>query len=439
MKRSSLVLAVLAAIGAHAQTDSVLTLPRARELSLEHNPLLKIAGLREEEEAAKVSRSQSDYLPRVTLQAGAVHFWEAPSVTVPAGALGISPVMLPASDLKVRSDRNMAQLDVMAYQPLTQLLKVSSGVQASRLDHSQARVQAAQSRRQILSAAEQLWLGGRVALRQRKEIQLRVEQARERLNDAERASTAGKILPTGTAGLSAALADEESNLLEIQGQIETFEAQLRNLTGLPSSLPLHIDTTQPLAEAPEVPALDVCIKHALERSSALQESRLTVQKAQTGIRASKQSMIPDVGAFAGCSWDRFGNEVSKPNPYVGALAQWNLLDLRTNSQELGERHLQMRQAQFKLEHDQDSIRTEVEKAWRRIGNARARLEAARRALDYREKDLREQTDRLQAGLTTRTQWLGFQVSQAKSRGDVEGALAATHIAALELSVLMGTD
>jgi outer membrane protein TolC len=436
---NNLFATLLAVACAHAQTDSVLTLERAREMALERNPLLKISGLREEEEAAKVSRSQSLYLPNVTLQAGAIHFRETPSLTVPAGALGISPVLMPASDMKVGIDRDIQQLDIMAYQPLTQLLKVSTGVQASRLDHRVAQVRSAQGKRQILYYVEQAWMGARIARWQRKEIELRVEQARERLTDAQTASEAGKILSNGATGLAASLADEETNLLESQDKIETIEAQLRNLTGIPSSTPLYIDTAIALAQAPQAPPLDSCLKKALDKSSTLQESRLTVEKAQAGIRAGRQSLIPDVGAFAGCSWDRFGGETSKPNPYVGVLAQWNLLDLRTNSQELGERHLQMRQADLKLQHDQDSIRTEVERAWRKLGNASARLEAARRALEFRNQDLREQTDRFQVGLTTRADWLGFQVSQAKSQGDAEAALAATRLASLELSLLMGND
>lgn len=439
MNSRILCASLLAVVCAHATPDSVLTLQRARELALDRNPLLKIAVLREEEEAAKVSRSQNLYLPQVTLQAGAIHFREAPSLTVPAGALGISPVLMPTSDMKVGIDRDIQQLDILAYQPLTQLLKVSTGVQVSRLDHRVAQVQSAEGKRQILYYVEQAWMGARIARWQRKEIGLRVEQARERLKDAETAAGAGKILSTGATGLAASLADEETNLLESQDKIETIEAQLRNLTGISSSTPMLIDTTTALVQAEQPPPLDSCLKKALEKSSTLQESRLTVEKAQAGIRAGRQSLIPDVGAFAGCSWDRFGGETSKPNPYVGVLAQWNLLDLRTNSQELGERHLQMRQADLKLQHDQDSIRTEVEMAWRKLTNAGARLEAARRALEYRNQDLREQTDRLQAGLTTRADWLGFQVSQAKSQGDTESALAATRLASLELSLLMGSD
>jgi outer membrane protein TolC len=318
-------------------------------------------------------------------------------------------------------------------------LKVSTGVQASRLDRRAAQVRSAQAKRQILYYVEQAWMGARIARWQRKEVALRVEQARERLKDAQAAAAAGKAMSTGAAGLAASLADEEGNLLESQDRIETIEAQLRNLTGIPSSAPLGIDTSAPLPQAPQAPPLDSCLEKASERSSTLQESRLTVEMAQAGIRAGRQSLIPDVGAFAGCSWDRIGGETSRPNPYVGVLAQWNLLDLRTNSQELGERHMQMRQADLKLQHDQDSIRAEVEKAWRKLGNAQARLEAARRALEYRNLDLREQTDRFQAGLTTRAEWLGFQVSQAKSEADAEGALAATRLAALELSLLMGND
>lgn len=439
MNRCCFALAMVAAFCAHAQTDSVMTLPKARELALERNRLLMIANLREEEGAAKVSRSQSDYLPRVALQAGIVRFREAPSVTVPAGALGISPVVLPTSDLRVEGDRAMEQLDVMAYQPLTQLWKVSTGVQASRLDHSQAKVQAARTKQQILSAVEQVWLGGREAVWRREEARLRVELAGEQLKDAERALAAGKALPTGTAGLAATLADEESNLLESQDRIETFEAQMRNLTGHSSSAPLHMDTSTIPAETPERPGLETCLKNAMERSSVLQEARLTVDKARAGVRAGKRSMVPDVGVFAGCSWQRSADVFPRQNPYIGALAEWNLLDLLTSSQELGERHLQVRQAQLKFEHEQDSVRAEVEKTWRRLGTASARREAARRALDYRTQDRRVQDDRFQAGLMTRAEWLGFQVAFAKSRADAEGALAAARIAALDLSLLMGDD
>ena len=388
--RLLLLLAALAAFeAAHAKP---LTLDEARAMALDRNHFLKAAHLKTEELDAKIQRSRAEYYPTVTLQAEYAHFWEVPVITASAGAFGSIPlngqmVPMPPGDREVtRGKHDLVSAGVLAYQPITQLGKISTGVDASRVEKGLAEIQAEAARRKILLGVASAWFGLRAAAWDGKRADARVAKARQSLQDAESAVGAGKLIETGRAGLAAALADEQRKLLEAEADSENLQAELRALLGIDSAQAIAVDDS-PLAELPDPPPLDECLKAALLSHDDLRQARLQQEQARLALRAARQSYLPSLGIVGGLTWQNSATAyLPEYDPFVGVLARWNLHDLHANRYESAEKEILGREAAENRLGKEQQVRADVGKAWRKLKNAKAQWEAARKARDYRIED-----------------------------------------------------
>ncbi len=448
----SIAAACLCAQAAHAKP---MTLDSARQLALAHNHFLKAAQLKTDELEAKLQHSRTEFFPTVTVQAAYVHFWEVPMVTASAGSFGAIPlggqmVPMPATDKELfRGKNDMLSAGVLAYQPITQLWKISTGVEASKAEAALALIHAEAARRKILLGVESVWFGLRVSTWDKRRAVARVAKAKQSLQDAESALSAGKLMDASRAGLAAALADEERKLLEAEANSQNLQAELRALLGMDSQQGvvtgetieseenLEIDEA-PVGELPDPPPLEDCIQTALKGHDDLRQARLQEGQARLALRAARQSYIPDVGIVGGLTWQNNATDVfPEYDPFVGVLARWNLHDVYANRYASAEKKYLGEQAEENRIGSEQKVRVEVEKAWRKLKNAKSQWEAARKARDYRIEDKQDQARRLQAGLIVKSAWLECEAQWAEAESNLAGSEALVHIAATELFDAMG--
>ncbi|HLP41997.1 MAG TPA: TolC family protein [Fibrobacteria bacterium] len=432
-----------ACLCAQATFAKPMTLDSVRQQALAGNHFLKAARLKMDESAAKLERSRVEFLPIVSISAMYAHFWEVPVITASAGAFGAIPLggqsvpMPPDNQELFRGDKNLLSADVLAYQPITQLWKIFTGVEASKAEAGLAAIQAESARREILLGVESAWFGLRVSDWDRRKAEARVAMARQSLQDAESALGAGKLIDAGRAGLAAALADEERKLLEAESNSQNLQAELRALLGMDSAEAIEADTAA-LAELPDPPPLEDCIRTALDGHDGLRQARLQEDQARLALKAAKQTYIPDVGLVGGMSWQNNGSTYFPEfDPFVGVMASWNLRGLYANRYESEAKAYLSRQASENRLGNQQKVRVEVEKAWRKLSNAKSQLQVARKARDYRLEDRRDQARRLQAGLIVKSAWLECEAQWAEAESNLAGAEALVHLSATELFNTMG--
>lgn len=432
-----------ACLCAHAVQANPMTLDSARQTALAQNHFLKAARLKTDESDAKVQRSRIEFLPTVSVQAEYAHFWEVPIVTASAGAFGAIPmggqmVPFPPTDRELfRGNKNLLSAGVLAYQPITQLWKISTGVEASKAEAGLALIQSESARRKVLLGVESAWFGLRAAGWDKRRAEARVAKARQSLQDAESAVGAGKLIDASRAGLAAALSDEERKLLEAESNSQDLQAELRALLGMDSAQAIEADTAS-VGELPDPPPLEDCIRTALKGHDGLRQARVQEEQARLALRAARQSYLPDVGIVGGMSWQNNGSPYfPEYDPFVGVMARWNLHGLYADRYESAAKEFLGRQAAENRMGNEQKARVEVEKAWRKLMNAKGQLEAARKARDYRLEDKRDQSQRLQAGLIVKSAWLECEAQWAEAESKVAGAEALVHIAATELFDAMG--
>jgi len=440
LTKYTLAVAVLLGTGyAQAQT---ITLQQAVQSALENNNLLKIKQWQVTEQEAKVNESRIKLFPVVTVNGAYQYNVETGELVIPAGTFGALPlnpttvVPLPGSDeVFPLSKHNIVNVGAMAYQPITQLGKIKTGIEVAKTDQAISRLEQTKAEQQITNAVEQYYYGI-LAIRKRKtEAKKNREVAQLKLYDVQSALMAGKTTDVSEYGLKANIAHEEQELLKLQFQEEDYLAEFRKLTGISVENP-------ELAEVPltmvAAQTLDDYQSQALKNNTELQIIGLQKLKSDLGIQAARQSYLPEVGIFAGYTYQEGNIIMPKSNPYAGVNLKWNIQDIFSNRQVIAQRQALRQQAEENEKYMTEQTTVATSKAYRKMKQAEELIRVAQQAVDYRKQELKEETDRLETGLGKPLKVRETEAALAKAEADLYGAIISYKIARSELGLLTNT-
>ena len=96
-----------------------------------------------------------------------------------------------------------------------------------------------------------------------------------------------------------------------------------------------------------------------------------------------------------------------------------------------------KQAEENLAYTLEQVRTDIEKAHRKLTQTAELIRVAKKVLDFRAEDLKIQTDRNQAGLNLEADVLSARAAMAKAESDYYAARLNHRIAATDLRILTG--
>jgi len=380
--------------------------------------------------------------PSVTLNSTYQYNANVGSLVIDQGSFGVLPlsqttqVPLPnETKTFALGQHHTFNAGLTAYQPITQLGKVKTGLAIDQTDIQMSEQEQRKVALQIRQAVERLYYGMLINQQQQIEATTRLDVAKLKLYDVESALQSGKTIDVSKAGLQANIADEEQNLLKLAIQRDDYETDLKRLTGIKAdSLVLAGVDLAPAA----VPALDSVELSALRNNVDIQLASLNQQKAQLGIKAAQQSYRPDLGVLAGYTYQKGNLIFPVNNPFVGVNLKWNLQDVVANKQVMAQRNLIRQQAQENLLNTQEQVNSDLEKAYRKISQARALIDVAQKAARYRGDELKVQQDRQAAGLNLKTDLLTAQSNLAKAQVDLLSAQLNYQLAILDVKILTGT-
>ncbi|MGV3557787.1 TolC family protein [Larkinella arboricola] len=437
----AILLLVMAKTLAHAQQSEPLSLQKAVDLALQNNRSLTIKKLQVAEKRAKVREDETRKYPSVTVNSTYQYNVNLGQLVIPQGSFGALPVnqttVIPLpNEAKTFNlgEHHTFNAGATAYQPLTQLGKIKTGLAIDQTDVQISEQEQVKVALQIRQGVERLYYGMLITQKQKEEATAKLELAKLKLYDVESALLSGKTIDASKAGLQASIADEEQNLLKLNIQIEDYTADLKHLTGLTADQVTLEDvdlTAFPTANPEEAKAT------ASKNNVDLKLATLGRDKAELAIKAAQQSYRPDVGLVAGYTYQVGNLLFPTHNPFAGVNFKWNIQDLFANKQVLNQRNFLRQQAQENIANTQEQVNNDIEKAYRKINQATALINVAQRAVQYRTEELKVQNDRKAAGLNLQADILTTQSQLAKAQADLLAAQLNYRLAQSELKILTG--
>jgi len=424
-----------------AQDAPAYSLEQLKDSALRNNHALAIKEWQIKEKQAKIKEDAVKKYPSATVNAGYLYNFNLGELTIPAGTIGelpLSPtntVLLPSTDKDFEIGKhNYYNLGMLAYQPISQQVKIKTGLEIDKTDVAITQKEQLKVSLQIKQAIDKLYYGTLIARKQREEAEAKLALAQSRLTDLENALLAGKTITADKAGLQAAIANEEQNILKLNIQIDDYTGDLLNLTGINASS-LELVPIEPATQ--QIAVLDQYKGVAADSNADMQIARLSQSKALLGIKAARQSNIPDFGLIGGYSY-QFGNPILPAHiPFVGVNFKWGLQEIFSNKQVLKQRQFQLKQAEENIRYTQQQMNNDIEKAYRKIEQSQALIAVAQKALFYQQEAYKLQEDKQAAGLNVKTDLLNAKSLLAKSEADMYAAQLSYLIAISDLKILTG--
>lgn len=421
-----------------------LSLDEAVNLALGKNHLLNIKKLVVEEKRQKVNEDRVKYMPVIGIGGTYQYNSNLQELTIEQGRFGQLPlggVMIPlpaTNEVFSLGKHNVYNAGVTIYQPLTQLGKINAGVRYSRTEMEIASAEEARAATLVRQGVEKLFFGLLILQKQIEEAEYKSLIAKVRLHDAESALAAGKTVESGIYGLSAALADEQQNLLKLRIQYDDYAADLVQLTGLDPSI-IIVPEPVSLEDIEKKSAVsDTALRVNGAENFDIRLAMLTRMKADNSIRASKFSYLPDLGILGGYTYQQGIDIYPRNNTYIGASLKWNLNDMLSNRMVEKQRILARQQAEENILNIREQVDRDIAKARRKLIHSQELISVAWKVVEYRKEDLKVQSDRRNSGLSLEADLLSAKASLAKAESDLYAAQLNYRIALTELKILTGT-
>jgi outer membrane protein TolC len=426
-------------IALQAQNTTTYSLQQLTDSALKNNHALTIKDWQIKEKLAKIAEDKVKKYPSAILNSNYQYNFILGEITIPAGAIGVVPltpiVYLPNKDQSFKvGDHSTFGAGVSAYQPITQLAKIKTGLEIDKTDVVVTEKEKLKISLQIKQAVERLYYGTLIAQKQVEEAGAKLELAYAKLTDVENALIAGKTITVNKAGLQANIADEEQNVLKLNIQIQDYLGDLINLTGIQVAA-IKLEEKAPYVETIEV--VDAYKNSAANLNVDLQMASVIKSKAILGIKAARQSNVPDVGLIAGYSYQKGNPLLPSNNPFLGVNLRWNLQDLFSNKEIIKQREFQVKQAEENIANTKEQVNNDIDKAYRKISQIRELIGVAKKAVAFRKEEMKLEEDKRAAGLNLKTDLVNTRALLAKAEADMYAAQLSYTLAVLDLKFLTG--
>lgn len=437
-KSVALIILLVVAGTAQAQQDTI-TLSKAISLALQNNDLLKIKKLQEAENKAKIAEAKVKAYPNAVVSSTYQYNVNTGELVIPAGSMGqlpLSPtniISLPNTEKRFDlGEHQNFNAGLTVYQPITQQLKIRSGIDATKTDLKLSELEREKAEQQITLGVERLYYGILIAQKQQEEAKAKIEAAKLKLFDVQSALLSGKTLDVNEAGLQANIANEEQELLKLQFQQEDYTAELKKVLGIDANniVLTDVDSNNTLTND-----LKTYTTAATQNNIDNRIATMQIQKSTIGIKAAQQSLLPDVGVITGYTYQQGNILYPKHNPFVGLNFKWDIQSIFSNKQVLAQRRLLLQQAKENQTYTQKEVTNKTEQAYRKLKQAAALMAVAQKACYYRAAELKIEEDRLQTGLSTKLKVLEAQSTLTKAEADLYAAKLNYSLSLSELNIL----
>jgi outer membrane protein TolC len=418
-----------------------LTLEQAVEQAVANNSSLKTASLDTLRVADDLAANKTRRFANTQVTALGAQLVTKPSVTYPAGSLGVYTATgpIPATDQKVEIPRKpVGTVNVLADQPLStqyqlhlQLKALALGLEGTRQDQVKTRLEVVdQVRRAFYTVVE-----AQSAL-DSLQASLPYYEESHRLALVNRGKET--ILESDLLNADAQLLKIKNAISDASDKVASASEQLNDLMGRNVHTQFRVaavsdaDTDLVTPEAMEA--------RALQDRPDVKKAKLQVQQANYDARAKKAEYIPDVSlAFSYYTTANFENVFPSNVGTVGMSFRWEPWDWGRRHQEYEEKRTKEEQAKVGVGAAERAVLLEVRNAYRQLQNTRRQLtlsDASERAARQRLEEVQEQVKH-EAALSRDLYQAQSDLASADSQQ--QQALAAFWKARADLKKAMGEE
>ncbi len=399
--------------------DSPLTLDRAVELALERNPDYRSthAGIRQAE--AMLAESRAAFRPRVTTDLG----YYLGDAAAPAFVKVVDGRVF-SQDVDVNDPGTRqffeAAVDVRytVYNGGRDLLRrwqAETGRSLSELDRRVAG-------NALVAGVIDAFFSVLAAGEMKDTARLSVAAVAAQLEEKRLGYEAGNVLKSDVLSLEVRRAQAVERRIRAENGEHLAKAALANLLGGDPDTAFEAtgDGTWESPGTNEALPADYpsALTEAMARRPELEQARLSVEHAATGVAAEEAGKRPRLDSGVRAYW----TEEDDPGFDAGDTNWWPQLNLPWDVFDAGARRARAEQARAKPDRsilaDRKAtlaIQLDVKTAWLRIAEARARLEVAEAAVRHAEESLSLVRARYDAGATTVTRYLNAEQMQTEAR------------------------
>jgi outer membrane protein TolC len=352
-----------------------LTLEEAVALAVANNSSLKSASLETQRVADDLAASRTKRFATTQVVALGAQLVTKPSVTYPAGSLGVYSATgpIPATNQKVEIPRKpVGIVNVLVAQPLStqyqlhlQLKALALGLEVTRQDQVKTRLEVVdQVRRAYYSVVE-----AQSAL---DSLQASLSYYRESHRLALVNHRKETILESDLLNADAQLLKIQNAINDADDTVASASERLNDLMGRDVHTQFRVaaigdaDTDLATPEAMEA--------RALENRPDVKKAKLQVQQANYDARAKKAEYIPDLSlAFSYYTTANFENVFPSNVGTVGMSLQWEPWDWGRKRQEYAAKRVKEEQAKVGVTSTERAVLMEVRNACRQLENSRRQL------------------------------------------------------------------
>lgn len=391
-----------------------LTLPRAVDLALRNNPLLKATKSGREMADAQLDIARAGRFP--LLQFGET-FTESNNPVFVFGSLleqgrfgprNFDPHFLNNPD-SISNFRTAMTFRLPIFDQKQSGIRINQ----ARIAQQEADSQRQSAEQEIRFETIRAYYGLLVA-QARKEVA--GEAVRSAEADVKRVADlveTGMVVVSDRLSAEVQLAEFRQQQIQAEGDLVTAQAALNTAMGVAVDMPQKV--TGQLAEkhfnAASQPEL---IKLAIERRPDLARAGLALKSSKEGTRGARGEYLPRVDVFGtyGVSGRHLGS--GSADYAAGASVTFNLFDAGRSAR-LKQARAAEDIAAAETESLASKISLEVVRAYQEYVSARERVDVAARSVDQAKESLRIVQDRYREGLTTITEVLRTETAYVRAR------------------------
>jgi outer membrane protein TolC len=388
-----------------------LTLEQAVEQAVAKNSSLKTATLDTLRAVDDLAANKTRRFANTQLTALGAQLVTKPSVTYPAGSLGVYNATgpIPATDQKVEIPRKpVGTVNVLVAQPLStqyqlhlQLKALALGLEGTRQDQKKTRLEVVdQVRRAYYAVVE-----AQSAL-ESLQASLPYYQESHRLAVENRGKET--ILESDLLNADAQVLKIQNAIGDANDRLASASEELNDLMGRDVHTQFRVAAID--AADTDLATPEVMEARALQNRPDVKKAKLQVQQADYDARAKKAEYIPDVSlAFSYYTTANFENVFPSNVGTVGLSLRWEPWDWGRKRHEYDEKRTKEAQAQVGVGATERAVLLEVRNARRQLESTRRQLtlsDASERAARQKLKEIQEQVNREAA--------LGRDLFQAQS-------------------------
>lgn len=375
-----------------------LTLDMAVDEAVAHNSSLRTADLEVRRAADEFAAARTRRFANTQVTALGGQLVTKPSVTFPAGSLGVYGATgpIPSTNERIEIPRRPAgTVNFTVAQPLStqyqlhwQLKALERGLEGTRQDEEKTRLEVIdQVRRAYYTVVE-----AQSAL-DSLQASLPYYQESQRLAVANRGKET--ILQSDLLNAEAQLLKIQNAISDASDRVASASEQLNDVMGRDIHTQFRV---APLSDADtELTTPDAMEAQALQRRPDVKKASLQVQQADYDARAKKAEYIPDVSlAFDYYTTANFEDVLPRNIGTVGMSLRWEPWDWGRKHQEYLEKRAKEEQAKVGVGVTERAVLLEVRNACRQLQNTRRQLalsEANERAARQKLEEVQEQVKR----------------------------------------------